>query len=1546
MGDLQEIAAASTGRSSPEASTSLAVESLEECPVDSGAVQQKALGLQILAPHYQTIHLQVDAENVEGPEDVLAAASQEAVRQLHEDLGDVAPCDPQLFVDYASVVAVPAYLYARDQVVVVVDLLQLGAQRFACVLPSCATYREVTHFFRTLAGSDCPDFALFLGRGGNPHNEGENLQLGNGTVIFAVPLGKRPHHGGRFVDLVAAPELWGPADQYPRPLAKPGMCLLCGLVRYFVNKRHYPGQPPGEVAAWTAGLDPANITLRIAQPPGLQNVSLHGQTCKGVACILPFATPAEGERDDNICFFDLRPIGHKPMHHFQVGAVRHIPTILDSFGVQAAGAYKFEWDVPGTREGFATVSSGGTVTVRAVRVTARADAGPVPPDHGDDDPNGPPPPDDEDDDSDRDPDDCADDSSAHSSGSNWRPRSRSPRRYGAAGCTAASSGHANDSEDCRVLVAAAGNKWFSWVLDIDALCWSAGFITPFPAWLSPHKGSEALTCQHPAPSDLLRGSAQLSAGGVFDLWSRWLRTACTVVCTCVGRLKLSRAKWRCVRCKGADEATRFVRRDDSQGEAAQGRAHPRLPRDEPEHYGVPDLLVDRPETAAQHLPPVLRPWQFLLLSPELSREQVELRLAVPCTVQSAVEAISQVRDDNRQMLYDHFEPVVPQPDDTFGTFLCVPGWAAAHTVVCIDTREIDGRLFSLCLPERMNRESLLAAADLEQLHDVSVHIGSSWVPLRPWQLAHLVPGILVSFVPGHRMFRPGVSLQLMLLRRDGWVADPQVTGNLFERSFYVLTDAWPVRFLAEGCTRDTFRADLSAQLRAAVDRLSIQPSLPNLADFELQGRICHRVLVATEGIVRLPVLPGRPRSSLHPCLLDLRPVLRGLKWVFAEQGLISVLQVLRMHVPAPPRRMRANILGGSITHRADGPWLQVWPGQVLTVHFLWDEADSEEEGTTGSWPSDNDDDDPQGPEASPHSSHASGSDANDSTMPPDPRTLPTGYETPPTRRWRPLGPSESLCEGIFDRRGGARRWLGKPGTVASMLVWCCVVLLCDQCPTGALATQLPALEIATAAVVPDQLGSSCSSSQIAHPDHAVCQTTASHSHHGFAASRNGPVPVGARPVPTPCRSLGGGPFPGPTLLEQSRQASQDYPLWEARTLIETLLQRARAPARTEHHGSAARVVSLTSCLPVCREIDVSRPAIPIGRTLDEVMPFFLTRWPLQSALPPAFPLHPAAFQLFAGHLLEPPASCSPPWIELYTDGSFDGTTSTWAFAAFAIWPQGTLFLGFARGRVSLEGEPHFIGADQHSALNGERSALFWAVAWSLQLDSVRCTVWSDCLVAKGQTEGSCNTVAHAVLGRACRAVSLAAEASGRLHTGAFEHVRAHVGHAYNELVDGLAKTCPHCFGDIPASIAALSDWVTSGDIHWLWLVIESVRRPHCWPRHEAGSLVDAGTVGEADVARLSAGAFGRRLIRGEVSPPSEKIILLSPSFVSINVQTLQEDRSVGLQGRTPFIREQLEALQVCITGLQETRAAKAETVTSATHLRYISPREMSRVVMG
>ena len=205
-------------------------------------------------------------------------------------------------------------------------------------------------------------------------------------------------------------------------------------------------------------------------------------------------------------------------------------------------------------------------------------------------------------------------------------------------------------------------------------------------------------------------------------------------------------------------------------------------------------------------------------------------------------------------------------------------------------------------------------------------------------------------------------------------------------------------------------------------------------------------------------------------------------------------------------------------------------------------------------------------------------------------------------------------------------------------------------------------------------------------------------------------------------------------------------------MLETLLQRNRTPRREGPTDSAVRVVCLTSCLPACREIDVSRPALPIARTLDDVVPLFRARWELRSVLPTDFRVHPATLNGFEGHLFGHSPSGAPPRIELYTDGSFDGATSAWAFAAFATWPQGTVFLGFARGRVSLEGDPHYIGAECHSALTGERSALFWALAWSLQLpDGMQCSLWTDCLVAKGQSEGSCSAVAQAVLGNACRA---------------------------------------------------------------------------------------------------------------------------------------------------------------------------------------------------
>ena len=230
-----------------------------------------------------------------------------------------------------------------------------------------------------------------------------------------------------------------------------------------------------------------------------------------------------------------------------------------------------------------------------------------------------------------------------------------------------------------------------------------------------------------------------------------------------------------------------------------------------------------------------------------------------------------------------------------------------------------------------------------------------------------------------------------------------------------------------------------------------------------------------------------------------------------------------------------------------------------------------------------------------------------------------------------------------------------------------------------------------------------------------------------------------------------------------------------------------------------------------------------------------------------------------------------------------------------------LLLGHARGVISLENKALFIGAEAHSAHDGERTALFWAVSWTFQLPHKSvCFFWSDCLVAKGQCEGSCSASQQATLGRACRAVVPAAESAGRINSDSFPHVRAHKGHPCNEFVDVLAKHGGHKPSTIPHTFACLAHWVASEEIQWLWLLVETVREPQAWPTFQGGALVDDRRA-PTDPSNLHLSAFGPYV--GQAASSAERAestdICFAPSVVSVNVQTLQEDRDEGILGRVP-----------------------------------------------
>ena len=199
----------------------------------------------------------------------------------------------------------------------------------------------------------------------------------------------------------------------------------------------------------------------------------------------------------------------------------------------------------------------------------------------------------------------------------------------------------------------------------------------------------------------------------------------------------------------------------------------------------------------------------------------------------------------------------------------MPLWADTLHVACFDARGFGNRLWAVVVPERINRESLLAFAGLQSETNVEIYVGSSWVPLRPGELADTQPGVLITFMPGTALYRPGPSLQLMLLSADNWARDPFILAGPEGRYFFLLTDG------------GSFRAEVANALRYDLEHTSMQAAIPPVNDFLHQGIECEKVVIFTEAVSRVPIPPGRLLPPQTLVLLDQRAILRGFDWVMS-----------------------------------------------------------------------------------------------------------------------------------------------------------------------------------------------------------------------------------------------------------------------------------------------------------------------------------------------------------------------------------------------------------------------------------------------------------------------------------------------------------------------------------------------------------------------------------------------------------------------------------------------------------------------------------------
>ncbi|CAE7220314.1 def6 [Symbiodinium microadriaticum] len=365
------------------------------------------------------------------------------------------------------------------------------------------------------------------------------------------------------------------------------------------------------------------------------------------------------------------------------------------------------------------------------------------------------------------------------------------------------------------------------------------------------------------------------------------------------------------------------------------------------------------------------------------------------------------------------------------------------------------------------------------------------------------------------------------------------------------------------------------------------------------------------------------------------------------------------------------------------------------------------------------------------------------------------------------------------------------------------------------------------------------------------------------------------------------------LLQESKADVSCPAFWLAATLIDTLVEHFGGGSSVSGVTETADtvVVSLANSLPPAPTVDLSAVSLPLYQDIEQVV-----RWTWRGSWDLTIPL-PRLLSLPA-HIgiklpLDPPVCSDGPFerIQIFTDGSFDGSQASWAFCAFAGHQGNPCFLGWAAGTVLTHpGESLFLSHCNISALCGEQHALLWAAIWALQSPChVSLDILSDCLVALHQSSGS-----------------------------------------YGWAEDDTPMPSSH-----------------SGALAWLWLHIESALAPTHWLLHVGSSLVDTGR--HVDATPLTVEESHRAL---GLPSPSEKSVVgrvfqASLLFMSVNVQSLTDKDSTasdisqqdGFTGKARYLREQLQHDKVQVAALQEARSPDDAAYVSDTHIRICTGRD-------
>ena len=301
-------------------------------------------------------------------------------------------------------------------------------------------------------------------------------------------------------------------------------------------------------------------------------------------------------------------------------------------------------------------------------------------------------------------------------------------------------------------------------------------------------------------------------------------------------------------------------------------------------------------------------------------------------------------------------------------------------------------------------------------------------------------------------------------------------------------------------------------------------------------------------------------------------------------------------------------------------------------------------------------------------------------------------------------------------------------------------------------------------------------------------------------------------------------------------------------------------------------------------------------------------------------------------------------VHIYTDGSAGQhyrdyqyhPCATWAFGAWIQTEVGFTLLAADSGHVSVDPEDRFwTGATCGSAAEGERAALLSGAVFATRLHA-ECPVyfWFDSVTAGF---GASGRWAHnensrdAVLTR-CVFQLLEACKSGEVF---YQHVKAHQGDPFNELVNTLAYEALNRQKQRTALDFDVADLI-QGDkplcAHWVTLYLTSLGRSH-YPGLEYGRIV---------WHRKQMGPNAELVWKDfrHEEGGHEELECQSLVVASYNVRTLQSqpgDCEVSCAvGAYAFLEAQFYERTIDVVFLQETRARNSYTLKGPHYTRFVA----------